>query len=245
VSELRAHVVDTQRQLADADAMRQQKQEDEERLQAEIEEEQAAAAGSSVAKKFFVLEGFGPNVPIYMRGTGKVRDLVMSKAEAEAIIKNVWDTKIRSDSRKGAKKLELGVFVAGWMKTTYGVLALEKTYNLVDALRRFRYDADCALFDSVLKGEVCEEVAIEETRMIDRFMAALVAEDRKWSNAGKLNKKIRRHEFLQTLESHFRATKTPDEIYALKRALGCDQPTTCLLQSICSASPRMCLALCL
>ena len=225
VSELRAHVVDTQRQLADAEAMKQQKKEDEQWLQAVIEEEQAAVAARSQAKKFFVLEGYGPNVPIYMRGTGKVRDLAMSKAEAEEIIKNVWDTKIRSDSRKGAKKLELGVFLAGWMKTTYGVLALEKTYNLVDALKRFQYDADCALFHLVLKGEVCEEVYIEETRMIGRFMQALAAEDRKWSNA-VLNKKIRRHEFLQTLESHFRTKKTPDEIFALKRALGYDQPTT-------------------
>ena len=225
VSELRVHLVDTQQQLKDAEALATKKKEDEVQMQAVIEAEQAAVAESYRAKKFFILQGTGPNVPIYMRGTGKVRDVAMPKAEAEEIIKNIWDTKIRSDSRKGAKKLELDVFVAGWMKTTYGVRALEKTYNLVDALKRFEYDADCALFYLVLKGELCEDVYIQESRMIDAFMRALVAEARKWSNDGKLNKKLRRPEFLKTLESHFARKKTHDELYALKRALAYDQPT--------------------
>ena len=223
VCELRVHLVETERQLQDALKIKEKKQQEEKELQAVIEAEQAAVAESYQTKKYFVLEGTRPSVPIYMRGTGKVRDLIMPKAEAEQIIQNVWDTKIRSDSRKGAKKLELAEFFAGWVKTAYGVRALEKTYNLLDALKRFEYDADCALFYLVLKGELSEQVYVEEGRMIDSFMHSLVDEARRHSNPGTLNKKLRRPEFLATLESHFANKKTPDELYSLKRALAYDQ----------------------
>ena len=42
-------------------------------------------------------------------------------------------------------------------------------------------DADCALFDLILRGELCEEVYYAEEKLIDGFEAALVAEDRKHS----------------------------------------------------------------
>lgn len=229
VAQLRTTLVDTQRQLTDVETLRAKKMKEEEQLKAVIKAEQHAAAESQHTKKFFILQGTGPNVPIYMRGVGKVRDLFMSKAEAEEIIKNVWDTKIRSDSRKNAKQKPLGAFLEGWMKTTYGMRALEKTYNLIDAVKRFEYDADCALFHLVLKGELCESVYLEESRMIDSFMEALVAEDRKHSNEGKRSKRLRRPDFLRTLESHFVNKKTQNELYALKRALNYDQPTSYIM----------------
>ena len=58
---------------------------------------------------------------------------------------------------------------------------MEQSYNLVDAIERFGYDADCALFDLILRGELCEEVYYAEEKLIDGFEAALVAEDRKHS----------------------------------------------------------------
>ena len=95
----------------------------------------------------------------------------------------------------------------------------------MDALKRFEYDADCALFFLVLKGELSEQVYIEEGRMIDGFMHVLVEEARSQSNAGDLKKTLRRSEFLALLEGHFGHKKTPDEMQGLQRALVYDQPT--------------------
>ena len=121
VKDLKQQLNDTIGAIADAAKIKDKQQEDEAALKLTIEAEVAAVAEAYTTKKYFVMDGTGPHVPVYMRGTGKVRDLLMPKAEAEEIIKNVWDTKIRSDSRKGAKKKGLPEFFAGWVKTAFGV----------------------------------------------------------------------------------------------------------------------------
>ena len=228
VATMRGRLAEAETAVLEAEEQKKNRAKDEEALRAVIAEEKAAVEARYSKTKWLVCEGTGPSVPVYLRATGKVRDLFMTKAEAEKIIKDCWETKVRSDARPSARPLPLAEFFAGWMKTRAGARAVEQSYNLVDAIERFGYDADCALFDLILRGELCEEVYYAEEKLIDGFEAALVAEDRKHSNPSVgtgLNHKLRRPEFLAVLQRYLGRQKTKEEMQALMRALAYDQPT--------------------
>ena len=59
--------------------------------------------------------------------------------------------------------------------TRAGARAVEQSYNLVDAIERFGYDADCALFDLILRGELWEEVYYAEEKLIEPNEPAIAA----------------------------------------------------------------------
>jgi hypothetical protein len=153
----------------------------EERL-AEMKRQAAATAagGEGFTGKWFVCQGTGPNIPKFLRFNGRVRNKMMSKRETEQWIEELWDAKIRNDNRPNAKKKSVQDFVYDHCKSRYGVqnMIAEFGYNLVDALSRYAYDADCEMFHKILMGELCEDVYHEQMKMMDDFSAACLKRDK-------------------------------------------------------------------
>jgi hypothetical protein len=135
-------------------------------VQAE-KKEQAAMAG-----KWFVCRGTAPNVPKFLRFQGKVRNRNMQKGDCEALIKGFWEYKGKMDEKKKAPRLSVPDRLYEYMQSKYGVqqVIVEMGYNLVDALKRFQYDADCELFHKVLFGELCEDAYYDQVKRLQDFL---------------------------------------------------------------------------
>lgn len=83
----------------------------------------------------------------------------------------------------------------------YGVPAAiaEAGYNLIDALSRYQYDADCELFEKIIFGDLCEETYYDQIDMMDGFVEECKKFDKKKNGkkGGRLGGTLKRHEFVR------------------------------------------------
>eukprot|EP01051_Picozoa_sp_SAG22_P020726 SAG22_NODE_4305_length_1311_cov_0.740924_2_plen_211_part_01 len=129
-----------------------------------------------------------------------------------------------ADSRPRAKPQSVAEYFGNWLKLKFGSerLIVEMAYNMVDALRRFEYDADCELFLKILFGQLCEQTYHDQMRLVDTFLETCKQYDRDVSGGRQMGL-IPRTDFMKLLVAEF-SMKTAAEMKNLKRALSTDQP---------------------
>jgi hypothetical protein len=118
--------------------------------------------------------GLGSDVPNFLKMHGHVRNLKLSKREAEKIVFDCWKKKDEMEE-KVKKPLPLLDFFFEFMKTTHGTQAAvaEMSYNLLDALNRFSYSTDCLMFLKMIEGHLSEQYRKDELESFKRLFVML------------------------------------------------------------------------
>lgn len=163
--------------------------------------------------------GRGKEIPRFLRSVqDKVLVKKLSKRDTEEFIQQVWDGKLKSDA---ARKLPLALheYLYEFLREKHDGVhanAVEEGYNLMEALRKFSYDADVALFFEVLTGALCEGVYHDRnvmTKALEEYLPAV---------AGHEN--LIGREDLQAAFYEFFPSKSEEDHAALRKALSKDQP---------------------
>ena len=129
--------------------------------------EVAQLMSENKGQKYIQCLGFGDDVPAYLRWKGRVRLRPIGKRELELLVRQVWHEK--------APDANMEEHFTAFLKSRFGTdnLIAEWGYNLLHSLEQHRYDADCEMFLSVLKGEVSEEVKRGSDRMLSQVQKAV------------------------------------------------------------------------
>ena len=91
---------------------------------------------------FFVAAGTGPNVPCYLRWSGKrLLQRRWPKTDTERMVEDIWKKKrMQNEARDREGKALMGMdeFLLQYMQMKYGLehLVAENTYNFLDACKR-------------------------------------------------------------------------------------------------------------
>eukprot|EP00002_Diphylleia_rotans_P018841 TRINITY_DN3647_c0_g1_i4.p1 TRINITY_DN3647_c0_g1~~TRINITY_DN3647_c0_g1_i4.p1 ORF type:complete len:647 (+),score=121.25 TRINITY_DN3647_c0_g1_i4:97-2037(+) len=189
-------------------------------LQIEREKE----TDESSLDKFFTGLGTSPDVPKYLRAAGKIKNRRMTKRDTEGLIKDVWKERMASIKTSSSKhKSKLSEYLYNYLQTHYGLhnVVVEWGYNIVDALERYSYDGDCALFLKTLNGEISEDAYEDQMAMLDNLRNAFVKADALLNI--KETGRIPRKEIFSVLQRMFNH-KTPDRMMALRGCILHEQP---------------------
>eukprot|EP01062_Namystynia_karyoxenos_P070957 TRINITY_DN66371_c0_g1_i1.p1 TRINITY_DN66371_c0_g1~~TRINITY_DN66371_c0_g1_i1.p1 ORF type:complete len:950 (+),score=244.47 TRINITY_DN66371_c0_g1_i1:304-2850(+) len=128
---------------------------------------------------YFIGRGTGKHIPEYLRYHGKVRNRKIRKGELERLINTLWREKARYEEKMAAK-VPLGNYFSIYLKQLHGndvAVCAEHAYSIMDAAERYKADADCELFLTILKGEVPEEVYHDQMDLIQNIRVMLEAAD--------------------------------------------------------------------
>ena len=181
----------------------------------------AAADKAGANKKWLICLGCGSSVPDYLRATGKVANKNLPRSFAVKWIEEFWDKK---SSSAQSKTMPVDEFLNNYLTLKYGNERgrVEWIYNLMFAIKRYNYDADCQAFLAVLNGVVPEVVYHAQRELLVRLLAVFEKAD-KDNHGGRLWNTLSRTEFCETVEAEF-PLKTEEEKKALQRAIAQDQP---------------------
>ena len=174
--------------------------------------------------KWFVCKGNAPNVPKFLRATGKVRNRRWSKMKVEEIIAEFWSKKTLRDARPNTEPISVPDFFFDFLAQKVGELKLvvEWGYNIADACRRYERDADVELFSRCLFGDLPEAAYHGQMKMVSEIQDTAKLLDRK-EHGGRTTETLERMEFIKMLKEMF-AYKSDDDMKALQQALSYDQP---------------------
>jgi hypothetical protein len=198
-------------------------------LRSEIAEERDAeghAIDRSVpasGEDYFVGLGTGPDVPKYLRYTGRIQNRRLAKGEVEGLVREIWKAK-EAEDRVSRKPSTLPGFVHKFFTKRFGRQAMVASwgYNLVEALRRFHYDKDIELFSSILEGTLPEEVYHDQNAMLDKVIARLRSVDAQIHDGAETGL-LPRIVVANTLRKIFPGKSAEDQLQ-LRRALHRDAP---------------------
>eukprot|EP00753_Platysulcus_tardus_P003422 PLAT12454.13.p1 GENE.PLAT12454.13~~PLAT12454.13.p1 ORF type:complete len:1222 (-),score=621.41 PLAT12454.13:105-3770(-) len=169
---------------------------------------------------FIRAQGLGDDVPRYLRFNGLIRNRLLSKKDTERIIKQCW---LRREAEGVDARQPLGTFFYEFLReafATHGEI-VDWAYNIVDALRRYKYDADVRLFLLVLEGQLPPEVHVDQAQMLARLKKSLRELDLKLHGTtaeGTLQASLTRNQLLSHLHSFF-PIKRKDRMSELEQAL--------------------------
>ena len=171
--------------------------------------------------KYFETLGSSLELPKFLRFNGKVRNRNLAKGATEQMVKDVWKEK----EKEGGREIPLPEFFYEFLRKRFGIqsMIVEWGYNMMYALKKYSYDADCELFLKIMQGDVGEEVYHEQFQMINDIRAMCEHIDQ-LDNGGKRSKKIRREDFVKALKQYF-SDKDTDDFDRLVSALHKDQPS--------------------
>eukprot|EP00884_Botryococcus_braunii_P012883 jgi/Botrbrau1/21596/Bobra.43_1s0006.1 len=185
----------------------------------------ADAPGEDAWKDGLLGMGTGPDVPKLFRCSGKVRNKHISKRETEKLVKEVW--KEKSEEMRSGRSTDLVDFVFAHLQKKVGIVSavVEMGYNFLYGLWKYSWDADCDLFLRILKGEVKEDVYLEQIQLQEELEALMLAVDK--STHGSETGTLSKTELRTALEAFFRVGepggKMADRFDALMQALDEDQ----------------------
>jgi Ca2+-binding EF-hand superfamily protein len=183
---------------------------------------------AALANKWFVCLGTGPQVPKFLRLQGKVRNRSMGKAECETFIQEFWEARTKAVAKQSYDSFKTAAeFLYSYLRGRFGVptAIAEYAYNLMDALKRYAYDADCELFAKIINGEICEEAYADQVKTVDGLLEAFRKTEgrRPGVNKSKLRGQLQREDLRKALKSFF-PFKNEDELQPLYQAVLYDQP---------------------
>eukprot|EP01048_Picozoa_sp_COSAG05_P003825 COSAG05_NODE_186_length_14726_cov_28.333630_13_plen_814_part_01 len=192
--------------------------EDEDAAARMAERERAEMQGSGV--KYLVCQGKGPNVPVYLRATGKVENKNYPRPKVVAFLKEFWKTKGETAKTRAVK---MDIFLDNFFRRKFpGKNLVESVYNIMYGVSKFSFDADCDLFAQILNGSLPEGAYYGQVKMIDGLQTLLKKSDKE-NHGGRVWNTLERQEFSECLTKYF-PLKTQDDLKALRRALSRDQP---------------------
>eukprot|EP01012_Entosiphon_sulcatum_P040391 TRINITY_DN5403_c0_g1_i1.p1 TRINITY_DN5403_c0_g1~~TRINITY_DN5403_c0_g1_i1.p1 ORF type:complete len:759 (-),score=141.72 TRINITY_DN5403_c0_g1_i1:57-2333(-) len=173
--------------------------------------------------KFLMGLGTGKEVPKYLKWHGKVRNRNLAKREIEILLKDFWREKIRHDQQQGQRS-PMEDFMYTFLKQRHGIqpAICEWGYNIRDACQRFKFDADCELFLTVLDGRLSEQVYHDQFQMIDQLKQQILALEVTTHGARKTGI-VKKKAVLDFLPRFF-STKSDKDILRLKFAISKDFP---------------------
>eukprot|EP01006_Ploeotia_vitrea_P029464 TRINITY_DN62008_c0_g1_i1.p1 TRINITY_DN62008_c0_g1~~TRINITY_DN62008_c0_g1_i1.p1 ORF type:complete len:742 (-),score=78.05 TRINITY_DN62008_c0_g1_i1:1144-3369(-) len=185
--------------------------------------QQARNQGPPPEKNFAGL-GTGSSVPKYLKWHGKIKNKNMSKRDLEHFLKEFWKEKQKLDEKREVKTTMEEYFYTH-LQQRYGMhqVIVEWAYNIVEACKRFKWDADCELFLTVLEGRLSEQVFHDQIVMINKLKTAALALEiaPNKQKTGKIKKKA----FLDMLVNFF-PTKSEGDMIKVKWALTKDLATS-------------------
>lgn len=122
----------------------------------------------------FVGLGKTLDVPKYLRCTGFVPNLHLSKSQIEAIVGEIWDLKTQWQNRM-KKPIQMNTFIYNYLRNRFNYFpkVVEYGYNLMDGAEKYRECPDCDLLLCTLKGELPEEVYHDTIKMLRLFQIFL------------------------------------------------------------------------
>lgn len=129
---------------------------------------------------YFIGLGTGDDIPPYMRcEKGKrIRNRRMVKRDVEQFVDKLFKRKGVDDKFRGEKKLEPQTFQDFFHAELTRIQihqnrVAEVAYNLLDACKRYSYDADIELFSKVMRGDCSETVLKQQMKMLKDIRRAI------------------------------------------------------------------------
>eukprot|EP00760_Papus_ankaliazontas_P011323 PhM_4_TR14715/c0_g1_i1/m.7588 len=199
---------------------------DRERLLRFMDEEAASKAPPTKEKiaKSFTGRGTGPNVPVHLRFAGSARNRAFPKREVELQIRELlryYD----SWSQKHGNQIPFAECCMAWLRGKYGnniQQLMDHSYSFVDALERFKDDADCEMMLSVLDGVVPHFCFKEQVALVVSVQQWLASVDKSESESGKTTTgKIGKKRLFSRLHEFF-SWYSEDALEKLKIAIHTD-----------------------
>ena len=150
----------------------------------------------------FIGEGFDENVPSYLKWSGLVQNLFMTRRDAQNIMKDIWklhssygndnDKKEEAMSRGISKdqKPSFIIFFENYIEKKFNnhSRGIELAYNFVNALKKFSTSCDCKCFLMILNGDIPVDVWYDQLELIKSIKESMKREEMARSHdGGKLN----------------------------------------------------------
>eukprot|EP01012_Entosiphon_sulcatum_P016077 TRINITY_DN21021_c0_g1_i1.p1 TRINITY_DN21021_c0_g1~~TRINITY_DN21021_c0_g1_i1.p1 ORF type:complete len:840 (+),score=157.16 TRINITY_DN21021_c0_g1_i1:112-2631(+) len=138
-----------------------------------------SAAATQVEPTFKAL-GNGPDVPVFLRGTGKVKNRNMGKPELDGLMAEIWKDKLQYEE-KYKKKVEFGPHFQKMLKMRFGVdsVCLEWAYSLWDGCKRYGYDdVEYWVFGRMMLGDLPEDTYQDLTKTTEDLKKAFKKKER-------------------------------------------------------------------
>lgn len=151
----------------------------------------------------FIGEGFDDSVPRYMRWSGLVQNLFMTRRDVQKIMKDVWamhssygldDKKDEGKSRPSTaiqvQKPSFTTFFENYIEKIFNSHSrgIELAYNFVNSLKKFNSSSDCKCFLMILNGDIPVDLWYDQQELIKTLKESLRREEMARSHdGGKLN----------------------------------------------------------
>lgn len=178
--------------------------------------------------KTFIGLGTGPHIPQYLRVHGPIRNRYFKKGEVEGLLERIWKERkaelISLMNTEGANlnfirlhRTSFESYLSEWLKRETGSsrLAIELAYNIIDGCERYRNDPDCDLFLRIARGQLSEEIYIDQFQFVENLHKLFIKLDKDDS------KFVPRSLAFRLLNNYFATTST-DNLMKLRYALMTD-----------------------
>ncbi|XP_033125357.1 translin-associated factor X-interacting protein 1-like isoform X2 [Anneissia japonica] len=191
-------------------------------------------SGVAAAEDFYEGWGTGDDVPKYLQHEGMVKRLKWNRSQAVAVIKELWEEKMKADGESEAETRQvMADFVTQYLTQKLNndpTAVLEYFYNLQDACETYD-DNPFDLFYGVLTGEIDEERYYQEMDLFSKLRESLQKADEEMATEGLLPRDL----FEKVLKDNF-PIKDDDVIQELMDTalteLNSDDPTTMKYQDL-------------
>jgi len=129
--------------------------------------------GEAMVVEFFEPKGVTDEIPKYLQSTERVRNRRLSKRDLCILIKDVWQEKIKLEGCKlfETNHSKMADFFYQYLQQRFAVdsMVVEWGYNTQEALIRYNYDNNVAMFAAVLNEEVDEDVYYSQLSSLEEL----------------------------------------------------------------------------
>ncbi|ETV89717.1 hypothetical protein, variant 2, partial [Aphanomyces astaci] len=176
---------------------------------------------SMAPKDFITALGTTPEIPQFLRHTGRVRNRHMTKTELEKILRMVWSGKKAKEAHMGIK-IPLDEYLYEVLKTKFGIqtIVAEWGYNILHALKTYSWDSEVELFFLCLTGAVSEAIHDDQELLLDECRSLLFRLNDSYYDAAlkREPKCVHLNDVMATLHNFF-PMKTPLQLKSIEREL--------------------------
>ncbi|KAH9156228.1 hypothetical protein AeRB84_001859 [Aphanomyces euteiches] len=187
-------------------------------------------------KDYITALGTTPEVPQFLRHTGRVRNRHMTKTELEKIIRTTWSGKRAKEAHMGIKIPLVGrhfdrsvahapmqddyLYEVLKTKFTIQTVIAEWGYNILHSLKAFSWDSEVELFFLCLTGAVSETIYDDQELMLDECRNVLLRLNESYFDAELKHdpKRVYLNDAMLTLHNFF-PMKTPLQLKSIEREL--------------------------
>lgn len=212
-----------------------------------VNQDGSAGKGAAVARDGQIesgwahFEGLGldETIPKYLRISGKIQNLFMTKRDTEQYVNEIWAAKEEYQRKldagmdegvvgesaldavapySGSAHIHLSVFFEIFLEQRFKTQtrAVEFAYNFIDSLTKYSFDSDCKLFVMIMQGDLSEEIRHDQLNMLDDLLKELRHEDQLIHH--KIESRLSLDVFFRVIRRVF-PTKGEHSIRRLEKAL--------------------------